>query len=77
MQICSRTVALMLFACVAPLLMVFASPVVAQDRVSPLNEAGQLVDFQRDIAPIFATRCLECQGACYMRIIWSVRIPIC
>ena len=27
---------------------------------SPVDEEGNVVNFQRDIAPIFATRCLEC-----------------
>ena len=28
----------------------------------PLNDDGQLIDFGRDIAPIFVGRCLECHG---------------
>ena len=30
---------------------------------SPLNQDGRLVEFQRDIAPIFRHHCLECHGA--------------
>lgn len=37
------------------------SPVRAQDEASePGTEEGRVVQFQRDIAPLFATRCLEC-----------------
>lgn len=45
-------------------LMVSPSPVVADTVDSPpiLDESGRLIDFGRDIAPIFATRCLECHG---------------
>lgn len=40
-----------------------SSLVAAQDAsVSPLNGDGRIVDFQRDIAPIFVDRCLKCHG---------------
>ena len=33
---------------------------LAQELRPPLDEEGRIVDFQRDIAPIFASKCLEC-----------------
>lgn len=34
--------------------------VLAQEARTPLDDEGRVVDFQRDVAPIFAARCLEC-----------------
>jgi len=39
-----------------------ASSSYAQDASAPLDEEGRLVQFTRDIAPIFASRCLECHN---------------
>jgi len=39
-----------------------ASPSVAQNASAPLDEEGRLVQFARDIAPIFASKCLECHN---------------
>lgn len=43
-----------------------AIPATAQDEteasVSPLNESGNLVNFQSDIVPILQAHCLECHG---------------
>ncbi len=44
----------------------FCGSVPAQEAevsVSPLDGSGKLVQFERDIAPIFRFRCLECHGA--------------
>lgn len=35
---------------------------MAQETISPLDEDGRVVQFSRDIAPIFRTHCLECHG---------------
>lgn len=32
------------------------------DAVSPVDDEGRVVSFQRDIVPIFVDRCLECHG---------------
>lgn len=40
----------------------FVSSVSAQDSVSPLDSEGHVVNFQRDIGPIFVKHCLECHG---------------
>lgn len=37
-------------------------PLFAQER-SPVDEEGRIVDFERDIVPIFRDRCLECHNA--------------
>ena len=34
----------------------------ADESVSPVDDDGHLVRFQRDIVPIFRDRCLECHG---------------
>lgn len=45
------------------LLFVFATEsIAADDSVSPLDTEGRVVRFNRDIAPIFRQRCLECHG---------------
>ena len=34
----------------------------AQEFVSPVDNDGHVIDFARDIAPIFKNKCLECHG---------------
>jgi uncharacterized membrane protein/mono/diheme cytochrome c family protein len=38
-------------------------PVVETDEPLPLEPSAGAIDFARDVAPIFAARCLECHGA--------------
>ena len=38
------------------------SAVRGQEFVSPVDGDGHVIDFARDIAPIFKNRCLECHG---------------
>ena len=40
----------------------FCVPSAAQEFVSPVDDQGHVIDFQRDIAPILAAKCLECHG---------------
>lgn len=47
---------------VASLLLACRISVVAQESVSPIDDQGRFVQFGRDIAPIFAARCLECHN---------------
>ena len=35
---------------------------IADEAVSPLDSDGRVVQFERDIAPIFRERCLDCHG---------------
>lgn len=39
-----------------------ADPQTSPTARRPLNDDGHIVNFQRDIAPIFRTHCLECHG---------------
>ena len=49
--------------CVCAITCMLISTVDAQDDfVSPVNEDGHVIDFARDIAPIFKKHCLECHG---------------
>ena len=47
------------------------APAVAQEATeepsSELSQAGALVDFARDVYPIFAEKCLECHGPDYAK----------
>lgn len=47
---------------IASLLFTFAVPGSAQEAASPVDDQGRVVQFGRDIAPIFAARCLECHN---------------
>jgi len=47
---------------IAPLLFAFSAPLLAQEAASPVDEQGRVVQFGRDIAPIFAARCWECHN---------------
>ena len=47
---------------VCAVLFLACGQVVAQHSVSPLDEDGRVVNFERDIAPIFVKHCLECHG---------------
>lgn len=48
---------------ITSLLFAIAIPALAQEASSPVDDQGRVVQFRRDIAPIFATRCLECHNA--------------
>lgn len=47
---------------VAYLVFYIALPAMAQQESTPVDDQGRFVQFQRDIAPIFAARCLECHN---------------
>lgn len=55
-----KTLGWLMLALLGVLVSPCATGVVAQDVILPLDEDGRLVNFERDIAPIFRTRCLEC-----------------
>ncbi|HBJ35877.1 MAG TPA: cytochrome C [Planctomycetaceae bacterium] len=48
---------------IAFLLFGLTIPASAQQAASPVDDQGRVVQFRRDIAPIFASRCLECHNA--------------
>lgn len=47
---------------VASLLLAVPLATWAQETASPVDDQGRVVQFGRDIAPIFAARCLECHN---------------
>jgi len=47
---------------VASLLLAAPLATRAQETASPVDDQGRVVQFGRDIAPIFAARCLECHN---------------
>ena len=47
---------------ITSLLFFLAVPASAQQAASPVDDQGRVVQFGRDIAPIFAARCLECHN---------------
>lgn len=45
------------------LLIAWIVPAGAQDGARPVDDQGRVVQFKRDISPIFAARCWECHNA--------------
>jgi hypothetical protein len=48
---------------ITSLLLALTVPASGQEAASPVDDQGRVVQFGRDIAPIFAARCLECHNA--------------